>query len=140
MRTRIGLGVHAPGPEYTPICPSERVFWLASGPAADTAVVYPVAPMRIDLDKYREAGRIASEARNRAVASIAPGVTYVEVLDAIESYIRSRGADLAFPAQVSVNSVAAHDWCGAGDPRGFAAAWTLRSTAATGSAWARARR
>ena len=97
------------------------MFGAILGPAAGGAVVYPVAPMRVDLDKYREAGRIASEARNRAVASIAPGIAYVDVLDAIESYIRSRGADLAFPAQVSVNSVAAHDCCRPGDPRTSAA-------------------
>jgi methionyl aminopeptidase len=77
--------------------------------------------MRVDLDKYREAGRIASEARRRAAAAIRPGVRYVDVLDGIEAYIRSRGADLAFPAQVSVNSVAAHDCCGPDDTRVFRA-------------------
>ncbi len=75
--------------------------------------------MRVDLDKYREAGRIASEARRRAASAIRPGVRYVDVLDGIEEYIRSRGADLAFPAQVSVNCVAAHDCCGPDDPRIF---------------------
>jgi methionyl aminopeptidase len=77
--------------------------------------------MRVDLDKYREAGRIASEARNQAVAAIRPGVRYVDILDEIERYIRSRGGDLAFPAQVSVNHVAAHDCCRPDDPRTFAA-------------------
>ena len=75
--------------------------------------------MRVDLDKYREAGRIASAARRRAVAAIRPGARYVEVLDAIEAYIRENGAELAFPAQVSVNSVAAHDCCGPDDTRVF---------------------
>jgi methionyl aminopeptidase len=75
--------------------------------------------MRVDLDKYREAGRIASEARRRAAAAIKPGVRYVDVLDGIEAYIRSRGAELAFPAQVSVNSIAAHDCCGPDDERVF---------------------
>jgi methionyl aminopeptidase len=77
--------------------------------------------MRVDLDKYREAGRIASEARRRAVAAIRPGVRYVDVLDGIEAYIREQGAELAFPAQVSVNHVAAHDCCAPDDPRTFAA-------------------
>jgi methionyl aminopeptidase len=75
--------------------------------------------MRVDLDKYREAGKIASEARRRACAQILPGVRYVDVLDGIESYIREQGAQLAFPAQVSVNCVAAHDCCGPDDPRTF---------------------
>ncbi len=75
--------------------------------------------MRVDLDKYREAGRINSEARRRALESLAPGVTYVSVLDAAEDYIRSQGAELAFPAQASVNHVAAHDCCDLDDPRAF---------------------
>jgi methionyl aminopeptidase len=77
--------------------------------------------MRVDLDKYRQAGRIASEARQRAVAAVKPGVRYVDVLDDIEAYIRAQGADLAFPAQVSVNYVAAHDCCGPEDTRTFKA-------------------
>lgn len=75
--------------------------------------------MRVDLDKYREAGRINAEARRRAIESLAPGVRYVDVLDAAEDYIRSQGAELAFPAQASVNQVAAHDCCDLEDPRVF---------------------
>jgi methionyl aminopeptidase len=82
---------------------------------------YSLPPMRVDLDKYREAGRIASAARRQAVASIRPGVRYVDVLDAIESFIHAQGGELAFPAQVSVNSVAAHDCCGPDDERVFRA-------------------
>ncbi len=77
-------------------------------------------PMRVDLDKYREAGRINAEARRRALEQVEPGVRYVDVLDAAEDYIRSQGAELAFPAQVSVNDVAAHDCCPMDDPRTFA--------------------
>jgi methionyl aminopeptidase len=75
--------------------------------------------MRVDLEKYREAGRINAEARRQALESLAPGVLYVDVLDAAEAYIRSQGAELAFPAQVSVNQVAAHDCCDLNDPRTF---------------------
>jgi methionyl aminopeptidase len=75
--------------------------------------------MRVDLDKYREAGRIASQAREQARAAIRPGVRYVDVLDGIEAFIRAEGADLAFPAQVSVNEIAAHDCCDLNDPRTF---------------------
>ena len=77
--------------------------------------------MRVDLDKYREAGRIASQARQRALTAVRPGVRYVDVLDEIERFIREQGADLAFPAQVSVNYVAAHDCCGPEDTRTFKA-------------------
>lgn len=76
--------------------------------------------MRVDLDKYREAGRIAALARSQAAAAIRPGVRYVDVLDGIEATIRTQGGDLAFPAQVSVNQVAAHDCCGPEDTRTFA--------------------
>lgn len=75
--------------------------------------------MRLDLDKYREAGRIASEARRKAAAQLKPGVRYVDLLDGIERYIREQGAELAFPAQVSVNSVAAHDCAAPDDTRCF---------------------
>ncbi len=76
--------------------------------------------MRVDLDKYRQAGKIAAAARKRAIESVKPGVRYVDVLDSIEAYIFEQGADLAFPAQVSVNSVAAHDCAAPDDPRVFA--------------------
>ncbi|MCB9899248.1 MAG: type II methionyl aminopeptidase [Planctomycetes bacterium] len=77
-------------------------------------------PMRVDLDKYREAGRIAATARRQAITQIRPGVKYVDVLDTIEDFIHAQGAELAFPAQVSVNGVAAHDCCGPDDLRTFA--------------------
>lgn len=76
--------------------------------------------MRVHLEKYREAGRIASEARKRGIAAMEPGVRYVDVLDDVESYIHDQGALLAFPAQISVNHIAAHDCCGPDDPRTFA--------------------
>lgn len=76
--------------------------------------------MRVDLDKYREAGRIGSAARGRAAAGVVPGARYVDVLDDVEAFIRAQGADLAFPAQISVNQVAAHDCCGPDDQRSFA--------------------
>lgn len=76
--------------------------------------------MRVDLDKYREAGRIAATARRQAIAAVQPGVRYVDILDGIEDYIRSQGAAIAFPAQVSVNGIAAHDCCDHDDPRTFA--------------------
>jgi methionyl aminopeptidase len=76
--------------------------------------------MRVDLDKYRHAGRINAEARKRALEALAPGVRYVDILDGAEEYILSQGAELAFPAQASVNEVAAHDCCGPADERTFA--------------------
>ncbi len=77
--------------------------------------------MRVNLEKYREAGRIGSSAHKLAAAQIRPGVRYVDVLDAIEDFIAAQGAQRAFPAQVSVNGTAAHDCCGPHDERTFAA-------------------
>jgi len=39
---------------------------------------------------------------------IKPGVKVVDVLDQIEEYIKKEGADMAFPAQVAINDIAAH--------------------------------
>ncbi len=75
--------------------------------------------MRVHLDKYRKAGRIAAEAHAMAREMVQPGIRYVDVLDAIEKHIFDAGADLAFPAQVSVNAIAAHDCCPLDDPRSF---------------------
>jgi methionyl aminopeptidase len=76
--------------------------------------------MRVDLDKYRESGRIGAAARKRGMAAITPGARLMDVLDDVEAYIKDQGAELAFPAQLSVNEVAAHDCCGPDDPRTFA--------------------
>ena len=63
--------------------------------------------MRVDLEKYREAGRIAAECHALARATVQPGVRYVDLLDKIEKHIHAQGALTAFPAQVSVNDVIA---------------------------------
>ncbi|MCP3916347.1 MAG: type II methionyl aminopeptidase [bacterium] len=60
------------------------------------------------LDCFRRAGRIASECREWARDAIRPGVKVRTVLETIEGMIRERGAQPAFPAQSSRNSVAAH--------------------------------
>lgn len=60
------------------------------------------------MEKWRRAGRIASECREWARAEIKPGVQIRHVLETIESMIREQGAAPAFPAQSSRNHVAAH--------------------------------
>lgn len=61
-----------------------------------------------DLDRWRAAGRISGEARRVGVRALTPGVRRRDVADAIESYIRSKGAQPAFPANLSRNNEAAH--------------------------------
>ncbi len=68
-----------------------------------------------ELNKLRQAARIAAECREWARANIKPGVTVRSILETIESMIRERGAAPGFPAQSSRNSVAAHYCSAPGD-------------------------
>jgi methionyl aminopeptidase len=60
------------------------------------------------LDRWRRACRIAAEARDRGVDWALPGVRRRELADRIEDFIRSRGAEPSFPANLSRNYEAAH--------------------------------
>jgi methionyl aminopeptidase len=60
------------------------------------------------LDSYLLAGRINSQALDLGTRMIKPGVSVVEVLDKVEEFIKSKNATCAFPAQISINNVAAH--------------------------------
>lgn len=64
------------------------------------------------LECSRKAGKIAAECREWARQAIQPGVRVRDILETIEEMIRERGAQPAFPAQSSRNSVAAH-YCSA---------------------------
>ena len=61
-----------------------------------------------DLDRWREAGRISGEARRLGARALAPGARRKDVAEAIESFIRSKGAEPAFPANLSRGNEAAH--------------------------------
>ncbi len=58
-------------------------------------------------EKFREAGKIAGQALKIGAESVKEGVSYLEVAEKVEGYIRSK-AKIAFPVNISVNSVAAH--------------------------------
>jgi methionyl aminopeptidase len=60
------------------------------------------------LDKLKEAGRVAAEAREAGARRIVAGAGVREVCVAVEEEIHRRGAQLAFPVQSSRNHVAAH--------------------------------
>ncbi|HNQ30047.1 MAG TPA: type II methionyl aminopeptidase [Methanolinea sp.] len=72
------------------------------------------------MDKYIEAGKIASEVRRKGAGEIRVGASYLAVVDTIEEMVRDAGAGLAFPLNVSLNEDAAHDTASAGDERVFA--------------------
>ncbi len=71
------------------------------------------------LEAYRLAGRIAARALAYGATLIKPGALIREVLDKIESFIIKEGGEIAFPAQVSLNHVAAHDCPAEDDERAF---------------------
>ncbi len=72
------------------------------------------------LEKYKEAGKLASKILHEGAQGVRAGGSYLELVDSVEDRIRSEGADLAFPLNVSLNEDAAHDTASAGDERVFA--------------------
>lgn len=61
-----------------------------------------------EKSSYVEAGRIAFEALTKGISKIKKGESIQLILKEIEEFIKSKGAMLAFPPQIAVNSVAAH--------------------------------
>jgi methionyl aminopeptidase len=66
------------------------------------------SPSANALECLREAGRIASAARELGAGLVQPGAKLREVCEAVEDEIARRGGAAAFPAQTSRNQVAAH--------------------------------
>ncbi|MCI4366249.1 MAG: type II methionyl aminopeptidase [Thermoplasmata archaeon] len=60
------------------------------------------------LDRWRRACRIAAEARDRGAGWAVPGVRRRDLADRIEAFIRSKGAEPSFPANLSRDFEAAH--------------------------------
>jgi len=65
-------------------------------------------PTPAEIETLREAGRIASDARNWAAETIKPGYLLRHLQEGMEGMIREAGALPPFPAQTSRNQVAAH--------------------------------
>jgi len=59
-------------------------------------------------EKYKRAGSIASSAREHGANLIKEGASYLDVVTTVESEIKEQGAGIAFPANISVNELAAH--------------------------------
>jgi methionyl aminopeptidase len=60
------------------------------------------------LEKHRQAGKITAQALEFGKSLIKVDASVVEVLDKIEAKIVELGGKPAFPAQISINEVAAH--------------------------------
>ncbi|MFW3145233.1 MAG: type II methionyl aminopeptidase [Thermoplasmatota archaeon] len=61
-----------------------------------------------ELQLWKDAGSIASKARDLGVGMVEEGITYLEVVETVESFILEQGAEVAFPTNIAVNEVAAH--------------------------------
>lgn len=71
------------------------------------------------IEKYVKAGKIAKTAIESAKKGIHPGTTYLEAAEMIESEIKKTGGEIAFPVNISLNSIAAHDTAFPQDTRIF---------------------
>lgn len=72
-----------------------------------------------DIGLWQKAGRLAAESLAYGQPLIKPGVTYLSVAEHIETFVRNRGGLLAFPVNISINDVAAHDSPAPNDTRVF---------------------
>lgn len=72
------------------------------------------------LDNYQNAGKLASAILKEGAKTIRAGTSYLELVEMLEERVRSEGAELAFPLNVSLNEDAAHDTASPGDTRVFA--------------------
>jgi methionyl aminopeptidase len=61
-----------------------------------------------DLDKWKQAGKIASQALQYGSGLIKPGAKLLDVTEKIEEKIRELGGGFAFPVQMSCDHIAAH--------------------------------
>jgi len=62
----------------------------------------------LSIEDYQKAGKVASEVREDARKRYHVGETLLAVCEHVEGMIKARGAEPAFPCNVSLNEVAAH--------------------------------
>ena len=60
------------------------------------------------MDKYLEAGKIITETEAAIRKKLKPGMKILDVAEFIESSITDKGAQPAFPVNISINEIAAH--------------------------------
>ena len=70
----------------------------------------------MQIEDYIKAGKIASEVRETVRVKDWVGKTVYEICEWVEDEIRKRGAKCAFPANTSINEVAAHYTAEPNDP------------------------
>lgn len=60
------------------------------------------------FEKYEKAGKIAARVRKQAAKKATAGMKVSDLVNWVESEIKSTGAGLSFPCNVSINQIAAH--------------------------------
>ncbi len=71
------------------------------------------------IKKYMEAGKIAKKAIELSKKIVKPGTSILEAAQKIESEITKNNAQIAFPTNISINNIAAHDTAFPSDTRTF---------------------
>ena len=73
--------------------------------------------MNETLDLYKKAGKILYTALKKAADKIHVSMPIIELCNLVENEIKSSGAELAFPCNISINNIAAHDTADVNDER-----------------------
>jgi len=60
------------------------------------------------LEKYKQAGKINQEVKAFARKQLKPGLKVLDLAEKIEKLIKEKGAEIAFPVNISLNDIAAH--------------------------------
>jgi len=71
------------------------------------------------LEYMKRAGEITSIAREYAKTLVKVGIPLLEVTEKIETKIKEHGTGMSFPAQISINKIAAHYCCPVDDKTVF---------------------
>jgi len=69
------------------------------------------------IESYIKAGRIASNVIKEAISKINPSMSFKNICETIEHRIKELGGDPAFPINICVNDIAAHDTAEINDER-----------------------
>lgn len=69
------------------------------------------------LDLYMKSGKILASALKKAINKVHVGMPILELCELVENEIKSNGAEPAFPCNISINNIAAHDTADIDDER-----------------------
>ena len=61
-----------------------------------------------DIPDFIKAGKIAETARDRSKKIVKPGAKIIDIAESIEGWIKEEGGSFGFPANISINNIAAH--------------------------------